>query len=115
MPKKKTKQNPEDVFTPFGDLQVSFFITSGEKNEDKIVLRLDDGYHEGTILEIKDFRFEDESKPILSFDMSIIHVPDDIQTNDKEIEKIVKKAVKRIIQSTLRTAMADETSNFVNI
>jgi hypothetical protein len=47
--------------------------------------------------------------------MSIIHVPDDIQTNDKEIEKIVKKAVKRIIQSTLRTAMADETSNFVNI
>jgi hypothetical protein len=113
MSKKKAKQEKFTTFAPFS--KISYFITDNG-DSDKITLRIDEGSQKGIIVEIKNFRFEDEVSSIMTFDLDTIHVPDDVKQEDAELEVIVKKAVKKIIETAVKNNMLnEEQSNFVHI
>jgi hypothetical protein len=119
--KRVKKQNTEEIlndpssFVPIHDMKASFFIAEREDSE-KIMLRLDEGRYKGIIIELKDFLFKDENSSLLTFDMNVVYSPTGKIPNEKNLELIVKKLAKKIIEYAIRTAMIkDEESKFVNI
>lgn len=81
---------------PFPDMKASFFITE-EDDSEKILLRIDDGKHKGTIIEISDMTLSEESSSTMSFEMAVLYSPNDVSSSDKSLTSIVKKLIKKIL------------------
>jgi|688.fasta_scaffold00227_58 hypothetical protein len=108
---KNTKQKEESYkIVPFSDMKASFFITEHNNNE-KILLRLDEGKHKETIIEITDITCEEEDSSILTFDMTVVYSPNNVSSNDKTLIQIVKKLIKKILEYAILHANDSQLTN----
>jgi hypothetical protein len=118
MQKKKTKKtdpisNPNS-FVPILDMKASFFVAEN-KDEEKIVLRLDEGQYEGTIVELSNFNFDDDDASVLTLNYSIIYTPTGELPKEKEFHAVIKPLIGKIVEHAIRTAIAIENDNLISM
>lgn len=121
MQKKKNKKVEEEQelfrnpnsFVSVLDMKASFFIAE-RKDEEKVILRLDEGRYKGIIVELSNFNFKDDSSSVMNFDYNVIYTPTGKIPNEKNFEMIVKKLVKKIIEYAVKNVMGSEINSLAS-